>query len=83
MSLANARRGNLPKFQARQLKQNSFYCIKEIATVCLRNNAMTSIEFRQPETFAKLVILNFSQKSEESYSLFYKDFSLSLRSRSK
>ena len=37
----------------------------------------------QAETFAKLVILNFSQKSEESYSLFYKDFSLSLRSRSK
>ena len=35
------------------------------------------------ETFAKLVILNFSQKSEESYSLFDKDFSLSLRSRSK
>ena len=44
-----ARRGNLPKFQAQQLKQNSFYCIKEIATVCLRNKAMTSIEFRQPE----------------------------------
>ena len=37
----------------------------------------------QAETFAKLVILNFSQKSEESYSLFDKDFSLSLRSRSK
>ena len=44
---------------------------------------MTSIEFRQPETFAKLIILNFSQKSEESYSLFDKDFSLSLRSKSK
>ncbi|MBR6876602.1 MAG: hypothetical protein IKN18_00725, partial [Neisseriaceae bacterium] len=51
-SLANARRGNLPKFQAQQLKQNSFYCIKEIATVCLRNNAMTGIEFRLPETKA-------------------------------
>ena len=45
----NARRGNLPKFQAGQLKQNSSYCIKEITTVCWRNNAMTSIEFRQPE----------------------------------
>ena len=35
--------------------------------------------FRLPETFAKFVILNFSQKSEESYSLFYKDFSLTLK----
>ena len=39
--------------------------------------------FLDIETFAKLVILNFSQKSEESHSLFDKDFSLSLRSRSK
>ncbi|MBQ9601465.1 MAG: hypothetical protein IJR46_05560, partial [Neisseriaceae bacterium] len=57
---------------------------QKIATLRLTATlAMTSIEFRLPETFAKLVILNFSQKSEESYSLFDKDFSLSLRSRSK
>ena len=48
-----------------------------------RFTARNDGNFLEIETFAKLVILNFSQKSEESHSLFDKDFSLSLRSRSK
>ena len=48
-----------------------------------RFTARNDGNFLAIETFAKLVILNFSQKSEESYSLFDKDFSLSLHSKSK
>ncbi|MBQ9601442.1 MAG: hypothetical protein IJR46_05445 [Neisseriaceae bacterium] len=49
----------------------------------VRSNKETFYFNKKAETFAKLVILNFSQKSEESHSLFDKDFSLSLRSSSK
>ena len=44
---------------------------------------LLQVDKNQIETFAKFVILNFLQESEKSYSLFDKDFSLSLRSRSK